>query len=417
MAELTTAKVEPPLLCEEFPHVDVATVIDVLFNFQKDEAKAREYLIEVFGMAKSTSQSIKLSTNSEALKNKKFEALGFDTPEKHNRLPVNDIFYDGSKSMPGSPQKTVSLASERQSKYKTGKKTSKLDFDGCVSIENSIEENGNEKRSFESGSPKGNEYQAKSEGFGFKVQCGITDEEMRQQTARHIKQVMVSETRSRNTGVEDEFTIRQKDPPRDDLKAKKKRTRRGKRNNKNKNKTKSRKDKEKQSKAEYKQSQIKESQSRRSQQSSKPGNYRDGNACREPDYENEDEEEEELVYDCHPQFQNHSAKSRNFGKQGWRGGDEKDEIESNNTTESLSNLDDMRSEKTGGSLFSRIFDNMEDFGEISQTDKEGILDLLKNEFKKDWDEEDERSFGKIYLEKQMIQDLVRFYNKGYAQEI
>ena len=416
MAKLTTAKVEPPRLCEEFPHVHVATVIDVLFNFQKDEARAREYLIELFGMAISATQSIKLSTNSEAIKNKEFEALGFDTPEKHNRIPANDLFYEGSKSMPGSPQKAISLASERQSRHNTSKKAATLGFNACDSIEHSIEENGNEGGSFGGDSPKGGEYQTKSEAFGFKVQCGITDEEMRHQTARHIKQVMVSETRSRHTGVEDEFTLRQKDPPMPDLKAKKKRTRRGKRKNKNKSKTKETTEKEKQARAEYKQSQIQESQSRRSQQSSHYGNYRDRNACREPDYENEDEEEEELVYDCHPQFQNNDAKSRNFGKQGWRGGDEKDEIESNNTTESLSNLDDLRSEKTSGSLFSRIFDNMEDFGEISQTDKEGILDLLKNEFKKDWDEEDERSFGKIYLEKQMIQDLVRFCVEGYESE-
>ena len=92
---------------------------------------------------------------------------------------------------------------------------------------------------------------------------------------------------------------------------------------------------------------------------------------------------------------------------------QKEEAYSDETRESVSNFYEESPSDFSSLNFSRILDDIEG-PEITKVEKEEILQVMKRDYQDSWDEYDQKSFMDIYLEGQMIEDMVpTFLPKGF----
>ena len=76
---------------------------------------------------------------------------------------------------------------------------------------------------------------------------------------------------------------------------------------------------------------------------------------------------------------------------------------SSKTRESISNMYELDESDGSVMTFSSIFD---EFPEMTQTEKEELMGIIKNDHSESWDQYDQKSFKNTYKENQMIEDIV-----------
>lgn len=104
----------------------------------------------------------------------------------------------------------------------------------------------------------------------------------------------------------------------------------------------------------------------------------------------EQDDEEELIYDNLKRGKQEASIAETL---------------SNETRESLSKqLDDFKSDLSSLN-FSRILDDLEG-PEMTNREKEEILQMMKTDYKESWDKHDQNSFMDAYLDSQMVEDIV-----------